>query len=234
MKCVEKKRCQRQRSQTEKFNRPPCNCFLKGSCTKSPCEYRHLPECQFYRTKWGCKFGAACSFPHWKVEEQPNKKPKKDEGKSAVTIVKSVRQSSCVSQDTEPPDSVSISRKGTKVLGPVRRVRLTRAALRQANIREKEGPSQFYSPSEEWILPAASTINPEEREFVVYSGASMHMVSKKDLNKAEFETVRISKNPIMVVTTNGEVQTKEEATVYVLELEKFVTVMLLEGALAVL
>ena len=27
-------------------------------------------------------------------------------------------------------------------------------------------------------MPAASTVNPEEREFVVDSGASMHMVSK--------------------------------------------------------
>ena len=45
-----------------------------------------------------------------KVEEQPNKKPKKDEGKSAVAIVKSVRPLSCVSQDTEPPDSTTISR----------------------------------------------------------------------------------------------------------------------------
>ena len=51
-----------------------------------------------------------------------------------------------------------------------------------------------YSPSEEWIMPAASTINPEEREFVVDSGASMHTVSKKDLDKAELATVRTSKN----------------------------------------
>ena len=77
----------------------------------------------------------------------------------------------------------------------------------------------FCSPDEEWILPAASTINPEEREFVVDSRASVHMVSKKDLNKAELETVRISKNPMMVVTAKGEVQTNEEATVYVRELD---------------
>ena len=62
----------------------------------------------------------------------------------------------------------------------------------------------------------------------------MHMVSKKDLNKAELETVRISKNPIMVVTANGEVQTEEEATVYVRELDLFVTVMHLENTPAVL
>ena len=55
--------------------------------------------------------------------------------------MKSVRQLSCVSQDTEPPESAAISRKGTKVLGPVRRVRFRGAALSQANFRETKGPS---------------------------------------------------------------------------------------------
>ena len=36
----------------------------------------------------------------------------------------------------------------------------------------------FFSPSENRCLPA-STLKPEEREFVVDSGASMHMISKK-------------------------------------------------------
>ena len=45
----------------------------------------------------------------------------------------------------------------------------------------------FYSPTDKWIMPAASTIKPEEGEFVVDSGASMHMVSKRDLNSAELE-----------------------------------------------
>ena len=62
----------------------------------------------------------------------------------------------------------------------------------------------------------------------------MQKVSNKDLNSAELETMRISKNPIMVVTANGEVHTKEEATVYVRELDLFMTVMLLENSLAVL
>ena len=112
------------------------------------------------------------------------------------------------------------------MLGPIRRVRFTKAALRQANIRDnkglslgklqvkvphqrspyamkledrspgvrqercargdawelaknifklkKEGKATFDTPSEEWILPGASTINSEEREFVVDSGTSMH------------------------------------------------------------
>ena len=44
----------------------------------------------------------------------------------------------------------------------------------------------FYSPVEEWVLAAASTKEPEKREFPVDSRASMHMVSVKDLNFAEF------------------------------------------------
>ena len=83
-------------------------------------------------------------------------------------------------------------------------------------------------------MPAASTINSEEREFVVDSGASMHMVSMKDLNEAELETVRIPKNLTMVVTANVEVLTKEKAAVYVRELDLFLNVMLLENTLAVL
>ena len=59
----------------------------------------------------------------------------------------------------------------------------------------------------------------------------MHVVSKKDLNSAESETMRMSKTPTTVMTANGEVFTIEEATVYVRE---FVTVMLLEDTKAVL
>ena len=38
----------------------------------------------------------------------------------------------------------------------------------------------------------------------------MHMVSQKDLDTAELETMRISKNPTTVMTANGEEQTREE------------------------
>ena len=66
------------------------------------------------------------------------------------------------------------------------------------------------------------------------TGASMHMVVKKDLNSAELETMRISRNPTTVMTANGEVQIREEATENVKELDLFVTVMLLEETPAVL
>ena len=92
----------------------------------------------------------------------------------------------------------------------------------------------FFSPSENRCLPAPSTLEPEEREFVVDSGASMHMISKKDLNDAEMDTLTKSCSPTIVVTANGEVQTHEEATVYVKELDIFLTMKVLENTPAVL
>ena len=62
----------------------------------------------------------------------------------------------------------------------------------------------------------------------------MHMISKKDLNSAELETVTTSRSPMTVKTANGEVQTHEEATVYVKELEIFLTMKLLEDTPVVL
>ena len=80
---------------------------------------------------------------------------------------------------------------------------------------------------EEWVLPAASTKEPQERKFVVDSVASMHVVSKRDPNSAELETMRTSRSPTTVMTANGEVQTREEATVLVKQMDLFVTVILL-------
>ena len=87
--------------------------------------------------------------------------------------------------------------------------------------------------TDEWSLPAAFAIKLEEREFVVDFGASMHKVSRKDLSSAELDTVNVSKNSTTMVTANGEVPTKEEVTVYVRELDLFVTEMLLEDSPAV-
>ena len=91
----------------------------------------------------------------------------------------------------------------------------------------------FFSPSDNRCLPA-STLKPEEREFVVDSGASMHMISKKDLSKAEMETLTKSCSPTIVITANGEVRTHEEAIVYVKELGIFLIIKILENTPAVL
>ena len=42
----------------------------------------------------------------------------------------------------------------------------------------------------------------------------MHMISKRDLNSAEMDTLTKSCSPTIVITASGEVQTHEEATVY--------------------
>ena len=100
-------------------------------------------------------------------------------------------------------------------------------------LKEKHA-SAFFSLSENWCLPAPSTMKPEGREFVVDSGASMHMISKKDLSDAEMDTLTKSCSPTRVMTANGEVQTHEEATVYVKELDTFLTMKVLENTPAVL
>ena len=284
------------------MSRLPCKDYLKGTCTNSFCERWHPPECLFYKTKSGCRFGEKYSFAHHQVDEQPTKRSKKNDDKSAVAILKkgdwqerepvtdechdrpekpgkrsdkklgqnsSIRQSSdarqlgCVFQDMTLPKS--ILRKGTDMPLPIQRVKFTKGIARHAKFRD-ENPAlgyccpgdpherspnapkfedrfleetewqeqgareaawtlatrvlklkeheraTFFSPSENRCLPA-SNLKPEEREFVVDSGASMHMISKKDLNSAEMETSTKSCSPTIVKTANGEVQTHEEATV---------------------
>ena len=58
------------------------------------------------------------------------------------------------------------------------------------------------------VVSSSTILAKNEREFLGNSGASMHMVSKRDVNYAELETIRISKNPTMAMTANGDVLTK--------------------------
>ena len=62
----------------------------------------------------------------------------------------------------------------------------------------------------------------------------MHMISKKDLNSAELETLTTSRSPTTVITANVEVLIHGEATVYVKELDIFLTMKVLENTPAVL
>ena len=82
--------------------------------------------------------------------------------------------------------------------------------------------------------PAPTSKSQKEREFVVASGASMHMMRKQDLSSDELDTLRRSRTPTVVLTANGEVHTHKEARVFVHDLNLFVTVQLLEETLAVL
>ena len=98
---------------------------------------------------------------------------------------------------------------------------------------EEHERAAFFSSPENGCLPA-STLKPEEREFVVDSGASVHMISKKDLSDAEMDTLTKSCSPTIVITANGKVQTHEEAIVYVKELDTFLTLKVLDNTPAVL
>ena len=278
----------------------------------------------FYKTKSGCRFGEKCSYAHRQVDEQPTKRSKKNDDKSAVAMLKKgnwqeresvtdgyhdrpgkpgkrgdkklgqnsskrqfsdARQLGCVFQDMTPPKS--ILRKCTDMPKPIQRVKLTKAIARYTKSRDQnpslgmicpgdphqrnpnaskfEDRSQeetewqeqgareaawrlaknitklkekskaaFFSPSENRCLPAPSNFEPEERDFVVDFCASMHMISKKDLSDAEMDTLTKSCSPTIVIPANGEVQTHEEAIVYVKELEIFLTMKVLENTPAVL
>ena len=48
----------------------------------------HPPECLFYKTKSGWRFGEKCSYAHRQVDEQPGKRSKNNDDKSAVAILK--------------------------------------------------------------------------------------------------------------------------------------------------
>ena len=262
-------RSPRGKSPSGRMSRLPCKVYLKGTCNNSFSEKWHPPECLYYKTKSGCRFGEKCSYAHRQVDEQPSRRSKENGDKSAVAMLKSTRQLGCVFQDMTPPKS--ILRKSTDMPKTIQRVKFTKAIARHTKIRDQnpslgyicpgepherspnapkfEDRSQeetewqeqgareaawrlaknvlklkehekaaFFSSPENRCLPA-STLKPEEREFVVDSGASMHMISKKDLSNAEIDTLTKSCSPTMVITANGEVQTQEEAIVYVKELD---------------
>ena len=279
-------RSPRGKSPSGRRSRWPCKDYFKGICNNSFCEKWHPPECLFYKTKSGCRFGEKCSLAHRQVDEQPTKRSKKNDDKSAVAMLKITRQLGCVLQEMEPWKSSSILRKSSNILKPIQSVKFTKAIARHTKIRDQnpslgkicpgdlhqrdpnpakfEDPSQeetewhercareaawrlakrvlkfkekhrttFFSPSDKRCL-LASTLKLEEREFVVDSGASMHMISKKDLNSVDMDTLTKSCSHTIVITANGEVQTHEEATVHVKELYIFLTMKVLDNTPAVL
>ena len=81
-------RSPRGKSPSGRMSRWPCKDYLKGTCTNSFCEKWHPPECLFYKTKSGCRFVEKCSHAHRQVDEQPSKRSKKNDDKSAVAMLK--------------------------------------------------------------------------------------------------------------------------------------------------
>ena len=77
-------RSPRGKSPGGRMSRWPCKDYLKGTCTNSCCEKWHPPECLFYKSESGCRFGEKCSYAHRQVEEQRSKRSKENDDKSAV------------------------------------------------------------------------------------------------------------------------------------------------------
>ena len=70
------------------MSRWSCKDYLRGTCNNSFCEKWHPPECLYYKTKSGCRFGDKRSFAHRQVDEQPTKRSKSKNDKSAVAMLK--------------------------------------------------------------------------------------------------------------------------------------------------
>ena len=88
-KCNETKKSLRQKSQVEEcFDCPARITSKELAPINSFCEKLHPPECLFYKTKSGCRFGEKCSYAHRQVDEQPSKWSKKNDDKSAVAMLK--------------------------------------------------------------------------------------------------------------------------------------------------
>ena len=81
-------RSPRGKSPRGRTSRWPCKDYSKGTCNNSFCEKWHPPECLFYKTKSACLFGERCSYAHRQVDEQPTKRSKKNDDKSAVAMLK--------------------------------------------------------------------------------------------------------------------------------------------------
>ena len=82
-------RSPRGRSPSGRTSRWPCKDYLKGTCTNSFCEKWHPPECLFYKQdqEW-LPVWEKCSYAHRQVDEQPSKRSKKNDDKSAVAMLK--------------------------------------------------------------------------------------------------------------------------------------------------
>ena len=97
-----------------------------------------------------------------------------------------------------------------------------------------EDEATFFKPKLEWAAASTSTVSPDEKEFVVDSGASMHVMSMTDVSPEELETVKVCRLPTTVMTATGSIDTTEEGIVCGKDLDMLVTVQLLEDTPEVL
>ena len=156
---VRRKRSARGRSQTCRILQQPYKYLLKCTRTRSLCEYWRPPECQFYKTEFGCKAGDKCLFPHHKVEEQPCLKPKKSfqnekNDKGAVAFANTVPQIGLC------PARLRAVRTSENILKDKSDAPAARYGIlpNMFTCLEEKDKATFYSPTDKWIMPAASRL----------------------------------------------------------------------------
>ena len=92
---------------------------------------------------------------------------------------------------------------------------------------------QFFRPpnstTPEKVVASRSDCEHEDRELIVDSGASLHMMSKNEPNSGE-KRYHEKIEPTVITTDSGKAESTEEATVCVNVLDVFVTMMLLEDS----
>ena len=94
--------------------------------------------------------------------------------------------------------------------------------LEETSRQEEYAPQSSMEFGEKYVSSRPRTKH--RRTYVCGGfGASMHLLSKRDSRSDVMNTFADVQNPTTVVTTDGEVQTKEEAQVYVHDLDLFVT-----------
>ena len=165
------------------------------------------------------------------------------------------RQLGCVFQDMKPPKS--ILRKSSDMQKPIQRVKFTKAIARHTKIRDQNPSLGYMCPGEpherspnapkiedrsreetEWqeqgAREAAGKLTKNALKLNEQERATFFSPSENRCLPAEMDTLTKSCSPTIVITANGEVQTHEEATVYVKELGIFLTMKVLENTPAAL
>ena len=254
-------RSPRGRSPSGRMSRLPCKDYVKGTCTNSFCEKWHPPECLFYKSENGCRFGEKCSYAHPQVDEQPSKRSQNNGDKSAVAMLKITRQLVCVSQDMEPPKSPSISRKSSDIQKPkpTCKIHETRCTSRKSSRSKSFAWNDFCPGDPHQRNPNAPKFEDRSQEETEWQErcareAAWRLAESILKNKAAFFSPSVDaqdQQKGLEFCWDGyfddveksydshnrqwrEVQTHEEATVYVKELDLFLTMKVLENTPAVL
>ena len=108
-------RSPRGKSPSRRMSRWPCKDYLRGTCNNSFCERWHPPECLFYKNKNGFRFVEKCSFAQRQVDEQPTKRSKTNNDKSAVSMFKrEIDKKENLSPIDVPIDRGNLRRKVTR------------------------------------------------------------------------------------------------------------------------